>query len=188
MNKLKPANSANVELDTLVSIFYPDLGPLGKFREVSGDEMPTHPRQLLAHNHHMTVSVEEYHHTPVDVKVLLTDGANDTYSRKIELTRQSDGRVVQFGIVRLDLTVLEDQVRSEIESQTIPLGRALINHNVLREVKLQHLYRIEAGEVLAHSFGIEPGQEVFGRTAMIWCNGSPAIELLEIVGNYEKTE
>ena len=177
-------NSANVELDTLVSIFYDGLTPLGAFREITSEEMPESPRRLLAHNHHMTVTVEEFHQSPVDVRVIETDGTDDAYSRKIELTRTSDHEVVQFGIVRLDLTVLDDPVRKEIESQTIPLGRVLINHNVLREVKLQHLFRIRAGEVLSNSFGVNRDEDVFGRTAMIWCNGSPAIELLEIVGNY----
>ncbi len=180
MNKAKPAN---VELEVLIGLFFPDQSELGYFSETSASDLPQLERKLLAHDHHMTVTQEEHHQSPVDVRVLETSTAGDFYSRKILLTRRSDEQVVQFGIVRLDRSVLDPVVRQEIESQQTPLGRILINHKVMREVKLSHLYRISAGHELAEAFGINPGDACYGRTALIYCNGSPAVELLEIVGN-----
>jgi hypothetical protein len=43
------------------------------------------------------------------------------------------------------------------------------------------LYRVECGEDLAKIFGVAPGVPTYGRTALIHCNGEPAVELLEIV-------
>jgi chorismate-pyruvate lyase len=143
--------------------------------------MPLAYQTLLAHQNHMTVTVEHFHHSPVDVRVLATRLADDHYSRKILLSRQSDGKVVQFGIVRLDFRYLSTAVRQAIESQTTPLGRILIEYNVLREVHLSHLWRVEAGPDLANLFAIAPGTVTYGRTAIIDCNGEPAVELLEIV-------
>ena len=37
------------------------------------------------------------------------------------------------------------------------------------------------GEDLAAIFGVTPGSVTYGRTALIYCNGKPAVELLEIV-------
>ena len=129
----------------------------------------------------MTVTLEEHHGCPVDVHVLESRIEGDHYARKITLTRQSDDSVVMFGIVRMDRTVLAEAVRDEIESQRTPLGRVLIENNVLRSVKLLNLYRIEASEDLAGSFGVDAGSVCFGRTAMIYCDEAEAIELLEIV-------
>lgn len=176
-----PADSADVELDSLIGLFYDSTDALGQFRSVEAAEVTSPSRELLAHEHHMTVTVEQHHGGPVDVQVLEYRHDDHHYSRKILLTRQSDGRVVQFGIVRLDTSVLADEVRREIEARETPLGRVLINHDVLRRVKLLGLHCIQAGAELAKHLNVEPAQTVYGRTALIYCDGKPAIELLEIV-------
>ncbi|MDX1946735.1 MAG: hypothetical protein SFU86_15145, partial [Pirellulaceae bacterium] len=105
----------------------------------------------------------------------------DYYSRKIVLHRQSDGGPVLFGIPRLNLRLVDDDVRREILSQKVPLGRVLIEHNVLREVQLASLYRVEPGPDLCRLFQLAQPTTLYGRTAFIYCDGYPAIELLEIV-------
>jgi chorismate-pyruvate lyase len=178
---LNPADSAGVELDVLIELFFEDAGKLGRFEEVNADSVPEPSRALLAHDQHMTVTVERHHASPVDVKVIQTRTDGEHYSRKILLTRQSDGGVVQYGIVRLNKAYLLPEVQAEIERQETPLGRILINHDVLRVVKLLNLFKIECGIELAEEFGFDVGQVCYGRTALIYCDGSPAIELLEIV-------
>jgi chorismate-pyruvate lyase len=176
-----PHQHVEPELDLLVALFYDAPERLADFTEVDAAEMPPVYQRLLAHNHHMTVTVEQRHGSIVDVRVLETKTEGQHYARRILLTRQSDGRVVQFGIVRMDLRIFTDEVRREIESQTTPLGRILIRHNVHREVELCKLWRIEPGKDLQRLFKIAAAGFTYGRTALIHCNGLPAIELLEIV-------
>ncbi len=168
-------------LPDLVGLFYERPQELGTFEPMLAADVPQPYRRLLAHNKHMTVTVEEFHGSKVDVKVLATRRDNGFYSRKILLTRQSDGLVVQFGIPRLNMSYLDEEVRREIESETKPLGRILIDHNVLREVQFAGLWKIQPGPDLGRMFGLSAPQTVYGRTALIYCNGEPAIELLEIV-------
>ena len=129
----------------------------------------------------MTVTVESHHGSLVDVRVLEYAKHGDIYRRKILLTRQSDQRVVMFGIVRLHTHYLQEEVRDEIESQQIPLGRVLIDHNVLRRVELGQLWRVTPGEELQRHFNLDSPEVTFGRTAIIHCDEEPAIELVEIV-------
>lgn len=178
---MKPVDPIDVELETLVQLFYPEPHQLGEFVAVKVDQVPQPQRSLLAHDHHMTVTVEQFHDSQVDVQVLEYQHAQHYYLRKILLTRQSDDQVVQFGIVRLDTRVLAPEVQADIESRQTPLGRVLINHDVLREVRLASLCQIEAGAELASYFSLPTGSTVYGRTALIFCDGAPAIELLEIV-------
>ena len=178
---LTPSRQATPELKALVHLFYPSLGNLGKFTEVAESELPEVPRKLLWHDAHMTVAVESHHGGPVDVRVLNTHVTPSHYSRRILLTRQSDGQVVQFGIVRLNSTFLGEEVRREIESEATPLGRILIEHDVLRDVRLLSLWRIAPGNDLVKLFGLDTPETCYGRTALIYCNGLPAVELLEIV-------
>ena len=177
------ADSAKVELDVLIGLFFSstDRHLFGEFTETTADKIPEPERSLLAHDFHMTVTVEKFHSCKVDVKVLEKRTDDRLYSRKILLTRPSDDRVVQYGIVRLNFDVLDDEIVQEIQAEDTPLGRILINHNVLRRVKLLSLYEIECGEVLADAFQLGSGDKVYGRTALIYLNETPAIELLEIV-------
>ena len=169
------------DLKTLLQLFYPDDTEFGEVTTVLQDTLPAIPRQLLAHEHHMTVTVEAHHNSLVDVQVLETLLDGQFYSRRILLTKQSDQTVVQFGIVRLNFEFLEPRVQQEIIAATTPLGRILIHHNVLRRVELAQLLKIQVGNDLADLFSMQAGATVYGRTAWIYCNGEPAIELLEVV-------
>jgi chorismate-pyruvate lyase len=168
-------------LDHLAGLFYSDLAELGSFEEVLAENMPEPYRTLLAHHKHMTVSVEKHHGSKVEVEVLAAKRNGDYYFRKIILHRQSDQRVVLFGIPRLNLRLVEDDVRREILSESKPLGRVLIEHNVMREVQLGSLYRVTPGPELCRLFGLAEPAQIYGRTAFIYCDGFVAIELLEIV-------
>src|SRR5687767_14409217 len=98
-------------LDHLAGLFYSDLAQLGTFEEVLVENTPEPYRTLLAHHQHMTVSVERFHGSPTDVEVLQTQRDGDFYSRKIVLHRQSDGAVVLFGVPRVNLLLMSDDVR-----------------------------------------------------------------------------
>ena len=172
---------SGVELQSLVGLFHRSLGELGKLDEVASGTLEEPFSHLLDHNAHMTVTVEAHHGCPVDVKVLDIRHDDDFYSRKILLTRQSDGVVVQYGIVTIDKRAIATHVFEEIMAQQTPLGRILINHDVLREVKLNQLFSITAENELARCLSVEAGEQVAGRTAMIECDGVPAIAVLEIV-------
>lgn len=203
---MNPIESAEVELNELIKLFYSPSDfetELGSFREVDRDSMPATYRQLLAHQHHMTVTVEQFHNCPIELQAIAIKHVKDSYSRKILLRRKSDGKTVLFGIVRIDLSVLDKQVREEIEAQQTPLGQVLIDHDVLRQVKLAGLYRVEPGRELKKWFALpdqaanqsahenfvsspSPTSEdyLYGRTAWIFCDGRPVIELLEIVSAF----
>ncbi len=178
---MSDSRAVTPDLDTLIALFYPRPEDLGQFEEVASQDLARDYRMLLAHDSHMTVTVERFHNDKVDVRVLESRLDGDHYSRKILLTRQGDGQVVQFGIMRLDFRCVNPAVRREIESRGTPLGRILIEHNVLREVHLTRLYRITPGPDLVKLFGMQPGQFTYGRTAIIHFDGEPAVELIEIV-------
>ena len=179
-----------VDLAELVGLFFESDSTLASFTLVREPEkMPEPFKGLLKHEAHMTVTVEAYHDCPVDVRVHRTkygerpageDGGR-WYAREITLHRQTDQAPVQYGIVRLNIDLLAPDVWKEIRSEQIPLGRVLIEHGVHREVELCELWEVVAAQRLAELLAIKPGTTVFGRTARIFCDYLPAIELLEIV-------
>ena len=166
----------------MVDLFYDDPSTLGEFRELPDSQLPSKYQTLLAHNAHMTVTLEEFHQSKVSVEVLEFKRTPTHYSRKIILRRISDAVPVLFGIVRLSLNFLPEHVQQEIVDQKTPLGRVLIQNNILRNVKLLSLWEVKLGQELASHFaGVESSDPVcYGRTALIYCDGLPAVELLEI--------
>jgi len=135
---------------------------------------------MLDHEFHMTVTMESYHGCPVDVEVLDRRWDGDMYLRESLLRRTTDRTPIQYGIVRFNFDYVTSAVKEEIISETIPLGRVLINHNVLRHIKLGALLELEAGPTLAQTLDMQVGDITYGRLATIFCNGQPAVDLLEV--------
>lgn len=179
---MNEARWATPDLQSLVDLFYAEPSELGEFKEQPADLLPAEYQTLLSHNAHMTVTLEDHHQSEVCVEVLECQQTNTHYSRKIVLRRVSDQLPVLFGIVRLSLNFLPEHVQQEIVAQQTPLGRVLIKNNILRNVKLLSLWEVKPGPELAELFSVidsEPST-CYGRTALIYCDGLPAVELLEI--------
>jgi chorismate-pyruvate lyase len=172
-----------VDLVQMLSLFYGEREThrLGTFESVEGKQVPEPQRSLLDHHAHMTVAVESHFGASVNVEVVRSKKDATWYAREILLQSQSDLSIVQYGIVRLRYGLLADSVWEEIEGEGKPLGRVLIEHNVLRQVELVGLWRVRCGVNLAKHFAVPEQTVTYGRTARIFCDDEPAIELLEIV-------
>jgi len=146
------------------------------------DLLPEGYRELLAHNHHMTVTMERYHDERVNVEVLTEryDEENNLYLRTSLLRTSTTDRVVQFGVVRFKFDTVSEAVKDEILAKQTPLGRVLIDHNVFRHVDLGALLKLRCGPRLSKIFDCEPETVTYGRLATIFCNGHSAVDLLEV--------
>ena len=148
---------------------------------VSAPDVPEPYRGLLAHHHHMTVTVEAHYGGPVDVRVLESGRDGDGYFRRVVLTLHGTDRIVQYGLVRINLALLDPAVRAAIVEQKTPLGRILIEHNVLRRVEPTAFLRVEPGPTLCAHLALARPVTLYGRTGVIFCNDQPAIAVLEIL-------
>jgi hypothetical protein len=168
------------DLPTLYRLFRADIPP-PEHLLIAPADVPEPYHRLLVHPHHMTVTVEEFYDSPVNVRVLERRHAGDTYARKILLELQSDGRVVQFGVVRIRLNYCGAAVRAAILEEKTPLGRILIEHDVLRRIEPTAFFRVTPGPQLTRWFNLPEPRDTFGRLGIIHCDEQPAIEVLEIL-------
>ena len=164
----------------LFSLFRP-TEEIPQYEVISAEEMPQPYRELLVHEHHMTVTLEAHHGDLVEVRILERLHQGDSYARKILLALEKSGRIVQFGIVHVDLSVCSDEVRAKIVEGKIPFGRILIQHNVLRRIEPIAYLKIEPGQAMRDWFSLKEEKPVYGRLAYIHYNEQPAVELLEVV-------
>jgi chorismate-pyruvate lyase len=177
-----PAGDAVARACELVGLFCPSIPSFGSIECVEAGAVPEPARQLLHHRSHMTVAMERHHACAVELRVVAerhhAGGGSDAYAREILLVRP-DGAVVQYGIVRIDLQALDRETAAAIRGHAAPLGRILVAAGLFCEVQQVALLRIEAGPHLRRLVGA--CDRVYGRVAAIAVDGSPTIELLEIV-------
>lgn len=169
----------------LVRLFHSDPDRFSGFSPVAAADVPPVPRSLLDHRGHMTTAMERHHRGPVRLTVVARSGPERTaghewYAREILLSGP-DGGVVQFGIVRIDLAVLEPAVAAAVRQAAQPLGRILVDAGVLCDVQHVRLLRVMPGPELRSLFGVPGEGETYGRVAEIEVSGRPAVQLLEIV-------
>src|SRR5207248_841333 len=100
---------------------------------------------------------------------------------KILLELQGSGKVVQFGIVRVNLSYCSEPVRNEILAGKTPFGRILIRHNVMRRIEPTAFLRIIPSPAMMKWFSLDQPVPTYGRLAYIHCDEQPAVQLLEIV-------
>lgn len=166
--------------DHLYSLF-PDSPDRSDAVEVPAADVPEPYHRLLVHTHHMTVTVEEFYRSPVDVRVLDARRSGNEYARKILLSTRGTGAVVQFGLVRINLGVCPPAVRDAIVEGKTPLGRVLIQHDMLRRIEPVGFLRVNLSDEMAGWFGVEPGALTYGRLGVIYTGDRPAVEVLEIL-------
>lgn len=147
---------------------------------VQPGEVSEPSRTLLVHNQHMTVTLEAHYGFPLRVQVLDRVRVGDAYIRRICLYETGGNKPVLYGVVRIHLQFCKPEVRERILAEGEPLGRILIQNGVLTRIDLLGLLKVAAADVPVEWFGTR-SCDVFGRLAVIHCDGQPAIELLEIV-------
>jgi chorismate-pyruvate lyase len=175
------ANLYTRSASRLALLFFGRLDELGHFEPAAVEDLPPRARALLAHREHMTVALESYHKSPVSVRAVEEWQDESSYARCSLLSRQSDGEIIQFGIMRIWLADLPAAARSEITAEKLPLGRVLINHNMLREVEVIALWHITPGPVLQQHLALTDQSPIFGRSAQILVDERPTVQVLEIV-------
>lgn len=147
---------------------------------VAAADVPEPFATLLVHNDHMTTRLGEFHGAPVELSVLRHSLMGDAYRRLIALKPAGQNRVVEVGLVRIDLACTSPAVRSMILKQELPLGDIMISANVMRRVEPKWFLRFDASGILAEQFGAI-ATPLFGRVGTIYFEDRPAIRLLEVV-------
>lgn len=148
---------------------------------VPADQVPAPYSELLVHDQHMTVTLEQFHKRQVHLTVLARRHQDNDYARMILLALEGTGEIVEFGMFRMDLGCCDHAVRDAIIAGRTPLGRILIEHNVLRRIDPLAYLRIQPSQQFRAWFNRRDDKPIYGRVAMIWCNGQQAVELLEVV-------
>lgn len=158
--------------------------PADCWTSVGAEDLPFAFRELLVHNEHMTTRLEAFHGSPVLLRVLAYGLDGDVYRRKIILTTEDCKYAVEFGLVRIDLSLVPESVRGEIVDRKTPLGDILICHALLRRIVPRWYLRFTTDCPMFQGVFEPQPASLCGRIGTIYCDGQPAIKLLEVVTDH----
>lgn len=175
------SNDPHETLNSLGAGLFSEADWIGLCETVDPRNMPAAARSLLDHQRHMTATLNAHYGEPVALRVLEAYVESQSYRRKILLTVEQGRRVVEFGLVRLDLSVLPEPARADVISKMAPLGEIFTRHNILTRVEPRWFLRFAGNGSIVQCFAPAPPLEAFGRLGVIHCDGRPAALLLEVV-------
>jgi hypothetical protein len=151
-------------------------------RPVKAEEVPEPFHKLLVHEQHMTLTLTAHYGAFLELSVKEMHFEENLYSRKISLTIPRNNAIVEYGLVRLDLRYIPEPVWKEIFQQRTPLGEILLRHNILQRIQPKWFLKFEPeSSILAWMKAPQRAEPYYGRLGTIYCNGEPAVEVLEIV-------
>jgi chorismate-pyruvate lyase len=168
---------------TLEDLFatLPTPPPVPAYEPVPAAAVPEPYRALLVHDEHMTVTMEAHHGSPVEVRVLQRGRRGMWYARQIVLVKEGTDDLVQGGVVRINLDLCAAPVRQAILREDTPLGRILIDHDVMRRIEVTAYLRVASDPHVRRWLRVDHDRPTYARLAYIHTDGRPAIELFEIV-------
>ncbi|HSI37109.1 MAG: hypothetical protein ACAI43_00595 [Phycisphaerae bacterium] len=151
---------------------------------VAAEDVPEPYRTLLVHEKHMTLTLTAHYNAFLELQVKEMHYEGTLYSRKITLTAPrpvGESPVVEFGLIRLDLKYVPQPVWQEIFQQRTPMGELLLRHNILQRIQPKWFLKFEPDSAVLKWMGCKTDKPLYGRLGTIYCNGDPAVEVLEVV-------
>jgi chorismate-pyruvate lyase len=174
------------------------LSPLYEFYLRSGlpeiglvvpESIPEPQRSLLVHDRDMTPTLEKFHGSPIELRILKCWWTGDSLMREVVLVLKENGRPVEFGAIRIDISAISGEARKVILENRLPFG------TILKEYVIDHMSRPSAflrvlpDAVMRQALGLKDSEPLYGRcNSLLDLNGRLLAEVVEILPPFEKHE
>src|SRR5579872_4208865 len=130
---LAPPTSDGFSLVHPLDEFYARSGkPLPPLNEVAGHAVPEPYKTLLVHQNDMTPTLEKFHRHSIHIQVLGRRREDDSYFREVILRLDGTDQPVEFGAIKINLSLFSPAAREQILHERLPLG------HILEEYKIPH--------------------------------------------------
>jgi hypothetical protein len=156
-----------------------DGRPLPRFEEIDETAMPEPYRTLLAHDGDMTSRLENFHRSPMKLRLLHVERAEEEYRREVLLCAQDSGVPVEYGAIEIHLAAFPEELREQIVEARIPLGGLLNRSGFIYRSRPRAFLRVMPDLPLDPLFGVDGAKAFYGRCNILL--GQGGAELAHIV-------
>ncbi len=177
------APAPGVSLAYPLDEFYADSGqPLLPFSAVDGAAVPEPYRTLLVHQNDMTPTLERFYRRSLHLRVLGRRRKSDFYFREVVLLLDGTGQPVEFGAIKIDLSLFAAAAREEILREHTPLGRILRERRIPHSSHPRAFLRFASDHFTNSALNLTGAQMLFGRrNSILDPDNRPMAEIVEIL-------
>jgi chorismate-pyruvate lyase len=159
-----------------------DGRPLPIVQVIDGATMPEPYKSLLVHHGDMTSRLENFHGSPMKLRVLNLERSPDAYRREVLLCARESGLPVEYGAIEINLQPFEESLRSEILEGRLPLGGLLNRAKFGYRSEPRGYLRIMPDLTLCRLFGVDVAAAFFGRSnSLLAENGAVIARIVEVL-------
>jgi hypothetical protein len=149
---------------------------------VNGAEIPEPQRTLLVHDTDMTPTLEKFHAEEIHLRVIRSEEREGAYYREVVLLLEKSKRAVEFGAIKINLSLFPAAAQRSILEEDLPLGTVLAKYKVKHTSRPKAYLKIEADEFICHALSLKPGQTLYGRRNTLFDPQHRALaEIVEIL-------
>jgi flavin-dependent dehydrogenase/chorismate-pyruvate lyase len=111
----------------------------------------------------MTSTLERFHGARIHLQLLRTQCAGDFYFREVVLVLQGTEKPVEFGAIKINLSLFDRKARDQILQGYIPLGRILNESGMTYTSRPKAFLKIQSDNFINHVLKLSGSYELFGR-------------------------
>ena len=169
------------------------LYPLSRFCERDGHPLPPHAvldgaavpepyRTLLVHRGDMTSRLEEFHDSPMILRVLHREEDGKAYRREVLLCAKDPGLPVEYGAIEIHLDAFEPELRARILEGHLPLGGLLNRAGVRYRSEPRAFIKLAPDAQMNALFQTSEEHELYGRcNVLLGAEGQTLARIVEVL-------
>lgn len=163
--------------------FYAQAGRnLPLISAIPGDTVPEPARTLLVHQGDMTSTLENFHGQKLKLTVLNRQQRGDFYFREVVLSLEQSGRPVEFGAIKITLSLFPPSARRQILEEAGPLGRIIREHGIVHHSRPKAFLKIVSDDFINQALALTGPQVLYGRRNTLQNESmQPLAEIVEIL-------
>jgi chorismate-pyruvate lyase len=186
-------NLANPDAPFGPRAVFSDVYPLNEFYaarstalpvigHVDANEIPEPYHSLLVHSSDMTSKLEAFHKGKIHINPLARHNTDNEYFREVVLVLEQSSKVVEFGAIKIILTLFPNEAQQEILEERRPLGKILTHHKIAFSSKPRAFLRIAADSFIQSALNLDGEAFLYGRrNTLVDTWDRPLAEIVEIL-------
>lgn len=179
-------NAAGSTKELLAKAFARQRAGRPQLRPLSAAAIPQPYRSLLVHNSDMTSTLKHYHQDKLLLRVLHLEVSQSELRREVLLCRCTDGKPVEYGVIRIMLPSFASPASKAILKGVVPLGQILDTFGIQYLSRPNEYFKINDNEYLRRRLDDQSDAERFGRVnTLSRPTGGALAEVVEILPTVE---
>ena len=149
---------------------------------VNGAEMPEPYRTLLVHDSDMTPTLEKFHGDAIHLRVIRSQERDGAYYREVVLLLDKTNLAVEFGAIKINLTLFPVSARKAVLEEQLPLGHVLSDFRIKHTSRPKAFLKIKSDEFINEALGMKSATTLYGRRNTLFDSQQrPLAEIVEIL-------